>query len=369
MADDAHPTDLELSRLLDERLDVEAAMRVREHLDRCLPCRVQVGQAQPVDADEPSARELTALVADAKGPPPDAVAALGSPRDVAPAAGQLWRLEWRGRTVLGLLLAVVDQGSEARIAPVTTDPDWGDQHTIAVPADWSPLDVDLAVWVALRAHAPSEVLDRPLGAVAPTAVQAAAMVEAAHAADEPSDVAALDARLTVGSPITEPADERREYRAHVADELSRVVDGARADLADADDEQDFDSLLRAHGIDAREVGDALGVDARFVFGLRRGTERLDDAQSRLLEERFGLPSDVLRDSGAAVDPSLWKAMARPAVRGAFEEAARQRGRAVADLKEECAEWSVALAARHTGKERDPVTRWERIILEWLDAPR
>lgn len=367
MEQSAHPADLELSRWFDGRLDPDAAERVQTHLEHCLPCRVHVGQARPVGGHALEQAEVTELVDAAQRLPEQAIAAFATPRTIQRAPGQLWRLEWRGRTALALLLADVED-DRALVAPVTTDPAWGDEHTLAVSSALSPLGIELAVWTALRTHVDEPALDQPFGETDPSVVETVQLVHDASVRGELVDDQHLPAGLAVGTPISDRADERWEYRQHVTAELTGLVEQERADLAPTEQTR-LGALLYEYGIGPTDVAETLGVSPSTVFALLHGAASLDEDQLRLLVERLDLPEAELRATGARLDPDAHRALSLPQTRDRLETEARRRNQRVADLKEECIEWSLALAARHTGEQRDPVAAWERIIHEWLDTPR
>lgn len=92
------------------------------------------------------------------------------------AAGQLWRLTWKERHLLAAVIAV--DGWHVQIAPVTTDGELADELTLLVPADHSPVDVELAIRVRQRTVIPLFVLDRYLGALPPTGREQTAAADA-----------------------------------------------------------------------------------------------------------------------------------------------------------------------------------------------
>lgn len=363
----AHPTDLELSHLLDGRLDPGAAARVRAHLEQCLACQVHVGQARPVDDARPTEAHLTDLVDAALRLPEQTVTALSTPRATQPAAGQLWRLEWRGQVALALLLDTDDRHDNVLVAPITTDPEWGDQYTLAVAPAMSPLGIELAVWTALRTHVPQVTLDQPLGDVDPSVVEAAGAVHAAFVRDDLVEAPLLPGGQSVGTPIIDPADERWEYREHVITAVSGLVEQADSDLADPEEHRDLGAVLYDHGVRAQELAEALGVSASTAFDLLRGTVTLAEGQIRRLEERFDISGGELREATARPDPDALIALSLPRIRDRFEAEARRRDQPPTALREACLEWTLALAARRTGDQRDSVQAWEQMIHEWLDA--
>lgn len=94
------------------------------------------------------------------------------------AAGQLWRLTWKGRH---LLAAVIDINAwHVLVAPVTTDTALADEVALLVPADQVPLATDLAVRVRQRASVPLFTLDRHLCELPPVGEGA---LPAPHALD------------------------------------------------------------------------------------------------------------------------------------------------------------------------------------------
>lgn len=91
------------------------------------------------------------------------------------AGGQLWRLTWKARHLLAVVIAV--NGWQVLVAPVTTDDELADELTLLVPADRSPVDVELAVRVRQRVAIPLFVLDRYLGALPPVGQEQTAAAE------------------------------------------------------------------------------------------------------------------------------------------------------------------------------------------------
>lgn len=368
MPDNPHPSDVELSRFLDGQLEPAAAARVQQHLGRCLACQVHTAAPQPVGAADPDEATLASLAEASPQLGEQVVAALATPREIERAPGQLWRLEWRGCSVLAVLLDH-DQNASRLIAPVTTDPEWGDQYTVAVPAEHSPLGVELAVWVALRTHVPEETLDRPLGSVDRTLLKTFKTVHEAFERDEPIEAAQLDADLRLGVPVTSPADERWEYRQQLIGRLTALAEQARDDLAAPTEQEDLWSLLSEYAVDPEDLGETLNLSPDAVFELLDGSQSLAADQIPLVADRFGVPAERLQAARARPDPEVFIALSRPRMRNRFDQAAQAWGRETSELREAFLADSLRLAARRTGSRPELVEGWEQIIDEWLDAAR
>lgn len=363
-----HPSDLDLSRFLDGRLEATAAGRVQQHLRECLACRVHISKPQPVEAAEADARVLTDLAEASPQMDEQAVAALATSREVERAPGQLWRLEWRGRTVLTVLFNHGEHGGRV-VAPATTDPQWGDQYTVVVPGRRSPLAVELAVWAGLRTIVPEETLDRPLGPADRTLLQTLKAAHEAFLRNKPVDTAYLDADLQVGLPITSPADERWEYRRQLLGQITMLAEQAGEDLAEPSEREDLGSLLAAYDVDPQQLGEVLELPPTAIFELLEGSRNLRDDQARLVADRLGVPSERLQAAAARPHPEMFIALSQPRARSRFEEAAQAWGRETGELREAFIADSLGLAARRTGSRPELIEGWEQIINEWLDAPR
>lgn len=371
MQQDTHPTDLELSRYLDGRLEPGAAARIHDHLESCLACRVHTGGdrlGEPAEA-HPDDRTLAGLLAAVPRLAERTVEALNTPRTIERISGQLWRLEWRGAVILALLLEDGDD-TERLVAPVTTDPDWGDQYTVRIPADGSPLGTPLAVWAALRTPVPAQALDRPLGRVGGEILKT---VESAYEAFMREELvgAHQGGEFSTGMPITSTGDERWEYRQQVVTAITAIAEDAVADLAPAEGKggEDLGTLLYEHGVDPEGLAGALGLPPAEVSELLRGIRALNIQQTEVVENRFGVDAARLAAAQPRLDPAAFSVLASPHVRDLFEDAAQRQGRGVAELREEFITEAPALAARSTGQRRDAIEAWEGIIRAWLDAPR
>lgn len=363
----SHPSDLELSGFLDGRLEAAAAAGVQQHLDACLACRAHIGEPQAVEATDPDDTALAGLVEASPQLDEQIVAALATPREVERTPGQLWRLEWRGHTVLAVLLDHADEGGRL-VAPATTDPEWGDQYTVVVAQDRSPLAVELAVWAALRTRVAEETLDRPLGSGDHMLLKTLKAVHEAFLEGEPVEATQLEAGLQVGLPITTPGDERWEYRQQLMGGLTALGEQASADLAAPDAEEDLESLLAEYQVDPEGLAEALELPPEAVFQLLEGSRSLHPDQMRLVADRFGVPTDRLQAARARPDPDMFIALSHPRIRHRFERAAQARRRETGELREQFIAESRGLAARHTGHRLELVEGWKQIIDEWLDAP-
>ena len=358
-----HPSALELSQWLDGALDRSDSAAIEAHYRSCVVCQAVVADARsslhPVRRDAVQAPMTDAPLI------PDAVRrAMGQPRGGRPRTGQLWRLEWDGWVTLALVLDIQGEGMDATllVAPVTTEIEAADQYTLVVAPERSPLELPLAVWVALRTHVPLFTLDRMLG-----------QTDVTKYADELHGYFLEDRRyipdaegLSVGLAVVSRADARWAKRDEVAEVIGHLSD-AGEQLDENSSRGPLGELVRIHGVGAAEVGHALGLIAGASYQLLSGHVPPSEQQASLLALLLDVqPRDILRHQQAA-ERDLRLAWAEPDVRDEIDRVTAATGRSVRELRDSGTQHVFALAARETGTEATGINAWKALILDWLNA--
>lgn len=208
---DFHPTE---SLLLDY---VAGTARtpgaVEEHIAFCTQCRDIVDRfrkARLGDDDAFDDLDHIDLSPEAPSAPAALIAALADADKPHLAVGQLWRAAPKGEgdTLLVWIRRLRPDGRPA-VVPVTFDSEFADRYDVIVPADRSPLGVELAF------HTTAE-----------GTIDQRALVDRIADMDVSSDIEAVRrARreglpvvdVTVGAPVPAIYDERVEYRNHLSD--------------------------------------------------------------------------------------------------------------------------------------------------------
>lgn len=187
---------------------IELPSDIDEHLGFCIECRSVVQRLEEGGLNDPAAfDDLDDLPFSAEPPAvPDAVtmglAGAGTP-EIAP--HQLWRAAPPGRDerLLVWIRRVHTDGRPA-VVPVTFDSDFADEYDLVVPAERSPLGIELVFNTTAEGS-----IDRR------TLIDCVADVDVAADIDMVRQ-SRRDGRsvegLLVGSPINSLSDERLEYR-------------------------------------------------------------------------------------------------------------------------------------------------------------
>lgn len=244
---DVHPSD---SLLLDYVAGTaEQARELEEHLAFCTACRVVVDRLRRAGFGERGGfDDLDDLgpVPVAPGAPEALVSSLaGADRpDLAP--GQLWRAAPEGRHEM-LLVWVRQLRADGRpaVVPVTFDPEFADQYDLIVPAEQSPLGVELALHTTSEGTIDSRALvDRIADIDLSTEIEAVRRARREGTRAE---------GLAVGTPVTGLHDERVEYRKRLTD-LIVAMGTARFEpdrsAADEDHDQLSEPDLQDDALDA-----------------------------------------------------------------------------------------------------------------------
>ncbi len=228
MTADPHPTETALAAYAaGEQADSSA---VGDHIASCDRCRTIVVRLSDEPLDDLPDLPLPAV---APAVPPATVRAVADARAIEVTPDQMWRAAppTGGPTQLLWIRRLRSDGRVA-VVPVTLDTDHADEYSLIVPADRSPLGVDLVFHTMVET-----TIDRR------TLIDC--IVE--HAGVAAANTTVRDARtqglpvhgLHVGSPIVSLADERIEYRQQLSDALVQLTT-ARFDPDRSDDDDAHD---------------------------------------------------------------------------------------------------------------------------------
>src|SRR5712692_2468686 len=231
-----HPTESALLSFTRGQSDAAGAAGIAAHLDSCLACRVwetRLQNARVAEADGPVTARLSAA---AQAIPENLRKALAVPPGAAvPAAGDIWRVGGDE----ALLVWVRRIASESAVViPVTLDVELADEYTLIIPADGSPLGLDLALMTTVEGHVDRRAFLQQIGAL-PVGDQITQLVLARGDGRPPPP------GLLTGSPASRDDDQRQEYRQHLVGLLAGLAPGARPDAGrpgGRDDGVDVDRL-------------------------------------------------------------------------------------------------------------------------------
>ena len=233
MTADPHPTDTALAAYAAG----EPADRggLSDHIALCDQCRAIVVRLSDELLDELPDLPLAAV---APAVPPATVEAVADARTVEVAPDQLWRAAppAGGPTQLLWTRRLRSDGRVA-VVPVTFDTDHADEYSLIVPADRSPLGVDLVFHTTVETTIDRRTL---LDCIVEHAGVAADIRTVRDARAQGLPVHGL----RVGSPIVSLADERIEYRQQLSDALIQLTTAHfEPDRSDDDDTHDLPTDL------------------------------------------------------------------------------------------------------------------------------
>lgn len=205
-----HPTLAELYDAMNGRGDLRG---ISAHLDDCLACRVWSGRlAQASELGEVPSEAIEAISrASQTIAGLESFVATAAP-DAGPKEGELWRV---GRDEAALVWVRKNLGDGVIDAvPVVLDTDFADEQSVLVPAETSPLMVDLAAITALRTHLDVGSFINRIGVL-----DVAAQINDVIAASREG----RSTEVPVGPPILSDDDERLEYRQALRDVLAGLT--------------------------------------------------------------------------------------------------------------------------------------------------
>lgn len=206
MSDHPHPTDSAIAAHIAGDTEDTA---LTDHLVSCARCGTiadRLAQDPLDDLPDVPLPDGTPIV-----PPAAALAAAGAHVvDIAP--DQMWRAAAPDGPIQLVWIRRLRTDGRPAVVPVSFDPDYADEYSLIVPADRSPLDVDIVFHTTVE-----------------TTIDTRALVDCIleHTGVALDIDTVRDARaegrpvrgLTVGNPIVSLADSRIEYRQHLADAL------------------------------------------------------------------------------------------------------------------------------------------------------
>lgn len=226
---DPHPTD---SAIAAHVAGDAGNSTLADHLASCDQCRNIAARLSdgPLDAlpDVPLPSAVPTV-------PAGAASAATNARAVDHAPDQLWRAAApdSGRIQLVWIRRLRSDGRPA-VVPVSFDPDHADEYSLVVPADRSPLDIDIVFHTTVETTIDTRTLID-------------CIVEQTGVTDDIDTVrnARAEGRpvtnLTVGTPIVSLTDDRIEYRQQLADALIELT-VPRLDPDESDDNDAHDLL-------------------------------------------------------------------------------------------------------------------------------
>jgi hypothetical protein len=212
-----HPTESALLSFARGQLTSAGAADVAAHLEGCLACGVwetRLRHARVAEADGLVTARLTAA---GQAIPDDLRTALAAPPGAGvPASGDIWRV---GADEAMLVWVRSLSGGSATVLPVTLDVELADEYTLIVPADESPLGLDLALMTTVEGDVDLGAFLQRIAAL-PAGDQVTRLL-LARSADRPPPPGVL-----TGSPASRDAGQRLEYRRHQTRLLARLAPGA-----------------------------------------------------------------------------------------------------------------------------------------------
>src|SRR5579885_746950 len=153
------------------------------------------------------------------------------------ATGQLWRLSsTQGGPIVLVWVRQPRSADAVAVVPVSFDVDMADDYSLIVPAENSPLGIDLVL------HTTAETtVDRRSFGSAVGDLDVARDVEAVRLARRSGEPVVGH---TVGLPIVAGSDERIEFRQQLSESLSALTGAAFApDTTDEDPDHDLPSAI------------------------------------------------------------------------------------------------------------------------------
>jgi len=216
-----HVTESTLLSFVKGQLMDSAAADVSEHLERCLACRVlaaRLRHAEVIDPDDSAIARLTTAAQAIPEPLRDALSA--TPTELADmTAGQVWRVGGDEAQLVWVRRVFDDS---AAVVAVTLDVELADEYTLIIPANDSPLSLDIAVMTTVEGHVDNQAFLQRI-AVLPVDEQITQLRQTRRDGLPPPS------HLLTGPPISRDDDQRLEYRQLLADLLADLSPSAYSD--------------------------------------------------------------------------------------------------------------------------------------------
>jgi len=223
-------------------------------------------------------------------------------------AGQMWRATWDGVTVTGIVLDADVADATVELAPFTVDVDYADAYTGIVPAVYNPVGVDLAVFSGLTAPLPAMTLDRCLGQVSASTLEALVALWRANL----TGLTHKDSELATGTPDVDAADPRRDYRNTLRAQLAEIqMADLLADTAEGTTDIDLPERLLAAGLAPSDlVTDSVSLS--YARQAAEGNAPVTRSLAERIAELLGEPdATVFETDGPALPPALAACLASP----------------------------------------------------------
>jgi hypothetical protein len=251
-----------------------------------------------------------------------------------PATGEIWRASWGGTSLLVLITGT----SEAAVTVAAmTAPETGDEQTLVLTADASPLHgVPFHVWLGVRAELPIRALDERIGSVPDTFME--------------------QVRTDPGggfAPITSALDDRAGLRADLEERIAALT------AAEWQPTQTGPALRDLVGVRPGQLAKAIGIlpgDATQIYERRRP---LDDEAVQRVAATFNLEADAVVAATTPQIPSeILSLFDHPRRCRLVRRRARQEGTSEVAVMHSIADPLAQMAARTTGHEQPD---WESLI--------
>jgi hypothetical protein len=212
-----HVTESKLLSFVRGQLTDSGRADVAEHLDHCIACRILAGRLTHAEATEPDDSAIARLTASASIPEVvrDALVATRM-GPAAIAVGDVWRV---GRDEAQLVWVRRTLEDSAAVISVTLDVDLADEYTLIIPAEESPLSLDLALMTTVEGLVDRRSFLQRIGTL-----QVGEQITKLRQARRDGLPAPSD--LPTGPPISRDDDQRLEYRQLLADLLADLSPGA-----------------------------------------------------------------------------------------------------------------------------------------------
>jgi len=273
-----------------------------------------------------------------------------------PQPGQLWRLEWEGAAALAMTWGIHDDF--VTVIPIAEDPAFSDEYTLHAEPEETPIGISLALWVGLESAVPMFVLERCLGLLG-----LLPEVEVTRKAFRAGVLPKV--RVTIGSAITDPLDERLQYREALA---ARITELAEARWLPEMEEEvaSIEQLAEAAAVSVDEIPDRLSLPPAERLRFHRKLRPIYPEEAETLGEWLGAEPNRVLATNPKLPKELVAALDQPRWRPYLRASRAQHQIPEPEIRQKVAYSVLAHAARTTG-EADAALDWERLIKDYFGA--